>query len=112
MSISSDIANILKQERSIFGSVTIRHEGNEYQSPAKPLSSALNAGAMALVAGATGVSRLLVSELKEPLPKSEDTIQVQELTCEKEFHEYTILDTSYDHTGVTMLIQYGETYGT
>ena len=54
--------------------------------------------------------RYLVSELKNPHPKTGDTISVQN-THNTKWGEYTILNATYEHQGETLLINYGAKYG-
>jgi len=65
---------------------------------------------MVLVDGAEGAVRYLVSELKNPHPKTGDTISVQN-THNTKWGEYTILNATYEHQGETLLINYGAKYG-
>lgn len=91
-----------------FADVTVawRHNGTEYSGIGSTLERQNRPGAMANVEGAVGAVRVIVDDLKEPLPESGDDIEVRSGTGVWEPRSVLLL--RYDQARATVRIDYGQ----
>jgi len=111
------ITAIYNRSKELFGTLDIKIGVTAYEVPNQPITSVYNAGAVMLVESATGIIKLLTSEIVTaayPGVKDELQIKVNETTSAgsvDEWQDFTILAVTPQNNGATLLIQYGAKYG-
>jgi len=93
--------------RTAFGAVEIRHNARLYQATkAQPGGTSTDTAGFVMDVATTGAIRLLASELKKPYPAANDQIDVRNILTGV-WEPMTCLDVEAQHSGETLLIQYG-----
>ena len=110
MTIAARTAAVHSRMSSKFGSINVRHHGDEYTCPSQSLQSIYQGDGIALVQGTTGAARILVADMIQPYPALGDDIEVQD-QISSAWDDFTVLDVSPQNAGITMLVQYGAKYG-
>ena len=110
MTIAEDIAAVHAEARSVFGTVLVRHNGNQYNATTASVEYADTPGSMGAIQGADGACRLLVADLSKPIMASGDKVQIK-TAMDTTFQDRRIVLTRPDQTGTTLRIDYGVEHG-
>ena len=74
------------------------------------LDDAYAGAGMVIVTGARSVARLVTADIKQPFPIIRDAIEIKH-TLSGVWEPFVILGLQAQNNGQTLLIQYGEKYG-